>query len=113
MRRLIEQQIDPRQANIDWEEFRERQRDAAARRSQGALVLDEVARREHVDVSEAEVEAEVERYAERTGRTAGGRPRAAREGRRAGPAVLGPAAGETVDFLLAGRPLSGRLSAET
>jgi FKBP-type peptidyl-prolyl cis-trans isomerase (trigger factor) len=32
-------------------------------------VLDEVARRENVAVSEAELEAEVSRYAERTGRT--------------------------------------------
>ena len=30
VRRLMEQQIDPMQTNINWEEFRERQRDAAA-----------------------------------------------------------------------------------
>ena len=34
-----------------------------------ALVLDEVARREQLDVTEDEVDQEVERYAERTGRT--------------------------------------------
>src|SRR5262245_58019884 len=45
VRRLIEQQIDPTQTNINWEEFRERQRDAAAEAVKGALVLDEVARR--------------------------------------------------------------------
>jgi len=33
-------------------------------------VLDEIARREAIAVSESEVEAEVARYAERTGRTA-------------------------------------------
>jgi len=70
VRRLIEQQIDPMKTNINWEEFRERQRDAAIDAVKGALVLDEVARREHVEVSETEVDAEVGRYAERTGRTA-------------------------------------------
>ena len=46
VRRLIEQQIDPMRTNINWEEFRERQRDAASEAVRGALVLDEVARRE-------------------------------------------------------------------
>jgi trigger factor len=68
VRRLMEQQIDPMQTNINWEEFRERQREGAAESVRSALVLDEVARRENVAVSEAELEAEVSRYAERTGR---------------------------------------------
>jgi trigger factor len=70
VRRLIEQQIDPMQTNINWEEFRERQKEAAAEAVKSALVLDEVARRENVVVSNDELEAEVSRYAERTGRTA-------------------------------------------
>jgi trigger factor len=70
VRRLIEQQIDPMRTNINWEEFRERQREAAAEAVKGALVLDEVARRETIVATDAEVEAEVERYAERSGRTA-------------------------------------------
>jgi trigger factor len=69
VRRLIEQQIDPMRANINWEEFRERQRDAAAEAVRGALVLDEIARRENLAVSDDEVDAEIARYAERTGRT--------------------------------------------
>jgi trigger factor len=69
VRRLMEQQIDPMQTNINWEEFRERQREGAAESVRSALVLDEVARRENVTVSEEEVEAEVNRYAERTGRS--------------------------------------------
>ena len=36
VRRLIEQKIDPMQANINWEEFREQQREAAAKRSRRA-----------------------------------------------------------------------------
>jgi trigger factor len=69
VRRLIEQQIDPMRTNINWEEFRERQKDAAAESVRSALVLDEIARRETIGVSDADIEAEVERYAERTGRT--------------------------------------------
>ena len=69
VRRLIEQQIDPMRTNINWEEFRERQRDAAAEAVRGALVLDEVARREQVTVSDADVDDEIARYGERTGRT--------------------------------------------
>ena len=69
VRRLIEQQIDPMRTNINWEEFRERQREAAAESVKSALVLDEVARRENVTVSEEELGAEIGRYAERTGRT--------------------------------------------
>jgi trigger factor len=69
VRRLIDQQIDPMRTNINWEEFRERQKEAAAESVRSALVLDEIARRESIGVSESEIEAEVERYAERTSRT--------------------------------------------
>jgi trigger factor len=67
--RLMQQNIDPRQAGIDWGAFRESQRDVSKEAVGGALVLDEVARREQIEVSEAEIEQEVARYAERTGRT--------------------------------------------
>ena len=69
VRRLIDQQIDPMKTNINWEEFRERQREPAAEAVRGALVLDEVSRREKIGVSNEEVDAEIARYAERTGRT--------------------------------------------
>jgi trigger factor len=68
-RRLIDQKIDPRQAGIDWNAFRESQREVAREAVAAALVLDEVTRREQLDVSDQEVEREIERYAERTGRT--------------------------------------------
>lgn len=70
VRRLLEQQVDPRRANIDWEEMRRNQREPATESVRAALVLDEVARRERLTVSEADIEAEIARYAERTGRTA-------------------------------------------
>jgi trigger factor len=69
VRRLIEQQIDPMRANINWEEFRERQRGPATDAVKSALVLDEIARRERITVSDADIEQEVARYAERSGRT--------------------------------------------
>ena len=69
-RRLIDQNVDPRKAGIDWNAFRESQRDVSREAVAAALVLDEVTRREKLEVSDAEVEAEVAKYAERTGRTA-------------------------------------------
>ena len=67
--RLMQQNVDPREAGIDWGAFRESQRAVAKEAVGGALVLDEVARKESIDVSEAEIEQEIARYAERAGRT--------------------------------------------
>ena len=69
-RRLVDQNVDPRQAGIDWGAFRESQREVSREAVAAALVLDEVTRREKLEVGDAEVEAEVVKYAERTGRTA-------------------------------------------
>jgi trigger factor len=68
-RRLIDQRIDPRQAGIDWNAFRESQREPARETVGAALVLDEITRRERLEVAQADVDREVEIYAERTGRT--------------------------------------------
>src|SRR6185295_1950866 len=68
-RRLADQQLDPRQAGIDWNAFRESQREVAREAVAAALVLDEVTRREQLEVTPDELEREVGRYAERTGRT--------------------------------------------
>jgi trigger factor len=68
-RRLIDQNVDPRQAGVDWNAFRESQREVSREAVAAALALDEVTRREKLDVTDAEVEAEVVKYAERTGRT--------------------------------------------
>ena len=67
--RLMDQNVDPRQAGIDWNAFRESQRDPAKEAVGSALALDEIARREQLAVSESEIEQEISRYAERTGRT--------------------------------------------
>jgi trigger factor len=67
--RLVDQGVDPRKAGLDWKAFRDAQRDPAREAVASALLLDEVARREHLEVTNAEVDQEIERYAERTGRT--------------------------------------------
>jgi trigger factor len=68
-RRLMEQQIDPRQANIDWAQFREAQREPARDAVASALVLDEIARREHLVVEPDDLDKEIEQFATRSGRT--------------------------------------------
>lgn len=105
--RLIEQNLDPRQAGIDWQAFRESQRDVAREAVAGAIVLDEVARREQLDVTGEEIDREVGRYAERTGRTpAAVRARLEKEG-----GISRVSAGlrreKSIDFLMARATISG------
>ena len=69
VRQLMQQNVDPRQAGIDWAQFREAQREAARGAVAGALVLDEIARREGITVLPEDVDKEVERFALRAGRT--------------------------------------------
>ncbi len=68
LRRLVSQRIDPRKASIDWEKFREAQRAPSVEAVRSTLVLDEVARRESLAVSEEEIDSEVAQYAARIGR---------------------------------------------
>lgn len=70
VRRLIEQRIDPTRANVNWDEFREHQREPSVDAVKAALVLDEIAERETLEPTDDEVGDEVERYAQRSGRTA-------------------------------------------
>ena len=66
----------------------------------GALVLDEVARRESVSVSQDDIEAEIAKYAERTGRTpAAVRARLEKEG-GIGRLYSGMRRERAIDFLL-------------
>jgi trigger factor len=68
-RRLMEQGVDPRKADIDWAAFRQAQQEPARDSVASALVLDEVAQREGLTVTDSEIEAELSRFGERTGRT--------------------------------------------
>jgi trigger factor len=69
VRRLMEQGIDPAKAGIDWQEFRDRQREPASETVRSTLVLDEIARREAIEVTDEDVAGEIGRFAERSGRT--------------------------------------------
>jgi trigger factor len=68
-RRLMDQQIDPRRAKIDWDQFRESQREGSLDSVKSALVLDEISKRENVTVTDEDVERDVAQYAERSGLT--------------------------------------------
>ena len=68
-RQLVQQRIDPREAGIDWAQFREAQREPARAAVASALVLDEVARRENLTVAVEDVDKEIEQFAIRSGRT--------------------------------------------
>ena len=69
IRQLIEERIDPRQAGIDWNAFREDQRAAADEAVKAMIVLDEVSRRENLVVSDEDLDRDVASYAERSGRS--------------------------------------------
>jgi trigger factor len=105
--RLMEQGVDPRQAGIDWNAFRESQRETAREAVASALVLDEVARRENIEVSTTEADREVERYAERTGRTAAAvRARLEKEGGLS-RIYAGLRREKSIDFLMARAKITG------
>src|SRR4051812_12039333 len=106
-RRMMDQGIDPRQAGIDWQAFRESQRDAALEAAAGAVYLDQLARHEKIDVTADEIEQEVARYAERTGRT----PAAVRAALEKEQGLSRIAAGirreKSIDFLLSHATITG------
>ena len=99
-RRLVDQRVDPRSAGIDWNNFRESQREVAREAIAAALVLDEITRRERLEVNDAEVASEIDRYAERTGRT----PAAVRAALEREGGLLRVAAGlrreKSIDFVM-------------
>ena len=91
-RRLMDQRIDPRQANIDWNAFREGQRAPATEAVGSAIVLDEIAKREQIDRDRrgSRRRTAALRGADRPQR--GEHPGPAAEGRRARPPGGGAAA---------------------
>jgi trigger factor len=66
---LVAQRVDPRRANINWEEFRDGQRQAATDTVKSTLVLDEIARKEDIEVTPEQIEEEIEQLASRSNRT--------------------------------------------
>ena len=68
-RGLAYQGIDPRKVGVDWKQYRESTREDSVKAARADILLDEIARREGVSVLDSEVDAEVARIAERSGRS--------------------------------------------
>ncbi len=60
---LASQGMDPRRLQIDWEGIREGQRERAEREARGTFILDRIAEVEKIEVSEEELNHELEHYA--------------------------------------------------
>ncbi len=67
-RGLAYQGIDPRKVGMNWNEYRESTRDDSLKAARADILLDEIARREGIQVLESEIDAEIARIAERAGR---------------------------------------------
>jgi trigger factor len=68
-RGLAYQGIDPRKVGVDWKQYRESTREESVKAARADILLDEIARREGVSVLDSEVDAEVSRIADRSGRS--------------------------------------------
>jgi trigger factor len=64
-RGLAFQGIDPRKVGVNWREYRDAQRQDSVSAAKADILLDQIARREGIEVQEAEVDAEVARFAQR------------------------------------------------
>ena len=69
VRGLAYQGIDPRKMGVDWKQYRESTREESVKAARADILLDEIARREGVEVRDAEIDAEVTRSADRSGRS--------------------------------------------
>jgi trigger factor len=68
-RGLAYQGIDPRKVGVNWKDYRESTREDSVRAARADILIDEIARREGIEALAAEVEAELERIAERAKRS--------------------------------------------
>jgi trigger factor len=64
-RGLAMQGVDPSKIGMDWKGYRDSQREESVKAAKADVLLDEIARREGVEVLDAEVDAEIARLAER------------------------------------------------
>jgi trigger factor len=69
VRQLSYQGIDPRQLKVDWGNIRESQREQAEREVRATFVLDKIATAEQIEVSDDELDQEIERAAQGMGET--------------------------------------------
>src|SRR5438128_4273070 len=70
VRSLAAQGVDPRAVNVDWVALRRRQRERAAEDVKAELIVDRIASAENIDVTEEELQRELEHMAEHAGESA-------------------------------------------
>jgi len=70
VRSLAQQGVDPRAVNVDWVSLRKRQEDRAKDDVKAELVIDRIASEEKVDVTEEELDHELEHMAGHSGESA-------------------------------------------
>jgi trigger factor len=68
LRDLGRQGINPQRLDVDWAKIREDQHHQAVRDVKGSLILDYISEKENIDVSDDEIEAEIEKIAAETNR---------------------------------------------
>ena len=70
VRSLAAQGVDPRAVNVDWVSLRNRQKDRAVEDVKAELLLDRIATAENIDVTDEDVEKQIEAMAQRSGESA-------------------------------------------
>lgn len=70
VRQLAAQGVDPRAVNVDWVTLRRRQQERAVSDVKAEMILDRVAEAEKIEVSDDDVDAELEKLAQRGGESA-------------------------------------------
>jgi len=70
VRSLAQQGVDPRAVNIDWVSLRRRQEDRAKDDVKAELVIDRIATEEKIDVTDEELDHELEHMASHSGESA-------------------------------------------
>ena len=70
VRSLAQQGVDPRAVNIDWVSLRKRQEERAKDDVKAELVIDRIATEEKIDVTEEELQHELEHLASHSGESA-------------------------------------------
>ncbi|HTZ33163.1 MAG TPA: trigger factor [Methylomirabilota bacterium] len=70
VRSLAQQGVDPRAVNVDWVSLRKRQEERAQEDVKAELVIDKIATEETIDVTEEELQLELEHMASHTGESA-------------------------------------------
>jgi trigger factor len=70
VRQLAQQGVDPRQVNVDWKSLRDRQEERSKDDVKAELIVDRIATAENIEVTDEEVQAELEHMAGHSGESA-------------------------------------------